>query len=95
MAHADGFVIVTPEYTYGIPGAIKNSSTTCTEPVESEAIRVHHGRRNSRRGPRSGSASAESSSGIGAMTIPTAIPVQRIEETWEANGPKADKADWD
>ncbi len=29
------------------------------------------------------------------MTIPTAIPVQRIEETWEANGPKADKADWD
>lgn len=94
MARADGFVIVTPEYNYGIPGTLKN----LIDHLFDEWHRKPFGFITA--GGISGGLRAQDQlrqviSAVRAITIPTSIPVQRIEETWDENGPKADRSDWD
>ncbi len=93
MAHADGFVIVTPEYNYGIPGAIKN----LIDHLYDQWNRKPFGFITA--GGISGGLRARDQlrqviSGIGAITIPTAIPVQHIEDSWDESGPRADRKEW-
>lgn len=94
MDRADGFVIVTPEYNFGIPGTLKN----LLDHLYDEWNRKPFGFVTT--GGIAGGIRAQDQlrqviSGIRAVTIPTALPVQRIDITWDADGPKADRADWD
>ncbi|MGC2289488.1 MAG: NADPH-dependent FMN reductase [Thermoplasmata archaeon] len=94
MEHADGFVIVTPEYNYGMPGTLKN----LIDHLFDEWNRKPFGFVTA--GGVAGGVRAQDQlrqviSGIRAITIPTAIPVMSVEHTWDENGPKADRKEWD
>jgi NAD(P)H-dependent FMN reductase len=94
MDHADGFVIVTPEYNFGMPGTLKN----LLDHLFDEWNRKPFGFVTT--GGIAGGIRAQDQlrqviSGIRGVTIPTAVPVQRVGETWDENGPKADRNDWD
>jgi NAD(P)H-dependent FMN reductase len=94
MGHADGFVLVTPEYNFGMPGTLKN----LIDHVFDEWNRKPFGFVTV--GGVSGGIRAQDQlrqviSGVRAVTIPAAIPVQHVEKTWSENGPLADRNDWD
>lgn len=94
MGRADGFVIVTPEYNFGIPGTLKN----VLDSLFDEWNRKPFGFITA--GSTSGGVRAQDQlrqviSGIRGITIPTAIPVQRVDLTWDETGPKGDRNDWD
>jgi NAD(P)H-dependent FMN reductase len=94
MDRADGFVIVTPEYNYGIPGTLKNLLDHLYEQWNRKPFGfVTAG--GIVGGVRAQDQLRQVISAIRAVTIPTAIPVQRIETTWDDNGPKSDRADWE
>jgi NAD(P)H-dependent FMN reductase len=94
MTHADGFVIVTPEYNFGIPGTLKN----LLDHLYDEWNRKPFGFITD--GSYFGGVRAQDQlrqviSGIRGVTIPTAIPVQRVAETWDENGPKVNREEYD
>lgn len=94
MGRADGFVIVTPEHNHGMPGALKN----LIDHVFDEWGQKPFGFTTT--GGVSGGVHAQDQlrqtiSGIRAVTIPTAVGVQQLDTTWEAGGPKGDRAVWD
>jgi NAD(P)H-dependent FMN reductase len=94
MGRADGFVIVTPEYNFGIPGALKNLIDHLFEEWNRKPFGFVTA------GGIAGGIRAQDQlrqvvSGVRAITIPTAVPIHRIEETWDEKGPKSDHADWD
>ena len=94
MGHADGFVIVTPEYNFGIPGTLKN----LIDHLFDEWNRKPFGFITAGSffgGVRAQDQLRQVIAGIRAVTIPTSIPVPRVETTWDENGPKADRHDWD
>lgn len=94
MDQADGFVLVTPEYNYGIPGTLKN----LLDHLFDEWNRKPFGFVTT--GGIAGGVRAQDQlrqviSGVRAVTVPTAVPVQRVDLNWDVDGPKADRADWD
>ncbi|HLY76789.1 MAG TPA: NADPH-dependent FMN reductase [Thermoplasmata archaeon] len=94
MEHADGFVIVTPEYNFGIPGALKN----LIDHVYDEWNRKPFGFITAGGivgGVRAQDQLRQVISGVRGITIPTSIPVQQVEKTWDKAGPMANRADWD
>lgn len=94
MDRADGFVIVTPEYNFGIPGTLKN----LLDHLFDEWNRKPFGFITA--GAASGGVRAQDQlrqviSGIHAITIPLALAVPRLGETWTPDGPRSDRAAWD
>ncbi len=94
MDRADGFVIVTPEYNFGIPGTLKN----LLDHLFDEWNRKPFGFITA--GAAFGGVRAQDQlrqviSGLHAITIPMALAVPRIGETWGPEGPVGDREAWD
>lgn len=93
MARADGFLVVTPEYNYGIPGALKN----VLDALEDEWRRKPFaavGAGGISGGLRAVDHLRQVVSGLGAVMVPAHLPVQHVGRTWGPEGPLADAEDW-
>jgi NAD(P)H-dependent FMN reductase len=87
MARADGFVIVTPEYNYGIPGALKNLldhlfSEWNRKPFAIVACGGLGG------GLRATDGLRLIVPGLGAVTVPRTMVVHQVQSEFGPEGPK-------
>jgi NAD(P)H-dependent FMN reductase len=92
MARADGFVLVTPEYNFGIPGTLKNLLDALTQEWFHKPFGLVTA------GGLSGGLRAQDSlrvivGGLRAIPVPAASPIHRVDEEFTAEGPK-DPAKW-
>ena len=90
---ADGFVVVTPEYNYSFPGALKNLLDVTLKPWQRKPFGLVAC------GGISGGLRAIDSlrqvvSGLGAVCVPAHVPVQFIGKTFGPEGPKVDAEAW-
>jgi len=93
MHAADGFVVVTPEYNYSFPGALKNLLDVTLKPWQRKPFGLVAC------GGISGGIRAIDSlrqvvSGLGAVCVPAHVPVQFIHKTFGPAGPLVDAAAW-
>jgi len=94
IVNADGFVLVTPEYNFGLPGALKNL-------LDLFFVEWHHkpfalvGAGGISGGYRALDTLRIIVPGLVGVTIPTVLPVHRVETTFGPNGPVSDVADWE
>jgi NAD(P)H-dependent FMN reductase len=91
IGRADGFVIVTPEYNFGIPGALKNMF----DPFEAEWRFKPFGIVTA--GGLSGGLRAADQlrigiPGLGGISVPLTLPVHRVEAAWNETGPTTELA---
>lgn len=95
MLHAaDGFVIVTPEYNYSFPGALKNLLDVTLKPWQRKPFGlVACGGISG--GLRCIDALRQVVSGLGGVTVPQHLPVASIAKAFGPDGPLADKESWD
>ncbi|MES2154155.1 MAG: NAD(P)H-dependent oxidoreductase [bacterium] len=94
MHAADGFVIVTPEYNYSFPGALKNLLDSTLRPWNRKPFGLVAC------GGVSGGLRAIDSlrqviAGLEAVCVPSHVPVQGISRTFGPDGPLVDKDAWD
>lgn len=93
MHAADGFVIVTPEYNFSFPGALKNLLDVTFKPWNKKPFGLVAC------GGISGGMRAIDSlrqvvAGLGAICVPAHVPVQFITKTFGPNGPLVDAEAW-
>lgn len=93
MHAADGFVIVTPEYNFSFPGALKNLIDVTFKPWNRKPFGLVAC------GGISGGMRAIDSlrqvvSGVGAVCVPAHVPVQFITKTFGPQGPVVDAEAW-
>lgn len=93
MHAADGFVIVTPEYNFSFPGALKNLIDVTLAPWGRKPFGLVAC------GGISGGLRAIDSlrqvvSGVGAICVPAHVPVQFITKTFGPQGPLVDAEAW-
>jgi NAD(P)H-dependent FMN reductase len=93
MARADGFVIVTPEYNYGIPGALKNLLDHLYDEWNRKPFAMITAGATSG-GLRAADQLRQVVSGIGAFVIPQHLSVPFVHETFDENGPRAQRDVW-
>ncbi len=93
MTHADGFVIVTPEYNYGIPGALKNVLDMTFKPWNRKPFGLV-GCGGVSGGLRCLDALRQVVAGLGAVTVPMHMPVPHVGKAFGPNGPVADAEEW-
>lgn len=94
MTRADGFLVVTPEYNYSIPGALKNLLDITYKPWNRKPFALV-GCGGVSGGLRAIDMLRQTVSGLGAITVPLHVPVQNVGRTFNAEGPIADQVDWD
>ena len=93
MHAADGFVIVTPEYNFSFPGALKNLIDVTLKPWGRKPFGlVACGGISG--GLRAIDALRQVVSGIGAVCVPAHVPVQFITKTFGPKGPLVDAEAW-
>jgi NAD(P)H-dependent FMN reductase len=93
MAHADGFVVVTPEYNYGYPGALKNLLDALYDEWNRKPFAMV-GVGGISGGLRAIDNLRQVVSGLGAVTVPTHVPVTSVGKSFHEHGP-LDPAEWD
>lgn len=93
MHAADGFAIVTPEYNYSFPGALKNLLDATLRPWNRKpfALIACGGVSG---GQRAIDALRQVVAGVGGVTVPAHLGVQDIGRTFGPDGPLSDAADW-
>jgi NAD(P)H-dependent FMN reductase len=94
MDRADGFVLVTPEYNFGIPGTLKNVLDHLHKQWHHKPFGLVAG------GGMAGGARAIDSlrmivPGLWGITVPTAMNVPQVGTTFSENGPVAEVEDWE
>jgi NAD(P)H-dependent FMN reductase len=94
MARADAFVIVTPEYNYGIPGALKNMLDALFDEWNRKPFGLV-GAGGVSGGLRALDMLRQVVSGLGAITVPANVPVQYVGKTFGEDGPLAETAEWE
>jgi NAD(P)H-dependent FMN reductase len=93
MHAADGFVIVTPEYNFSFPGALKNLLDVTFKPWNRKPFGlVACGGISG--GLRAIDALRQVVSGLGAICVPAHVPVQFITKTFGPQGPLVDAEAW-
>ena len=93
MHAADAFVIVTPEYNYGYPGALKNLLDVTFKPWNRKPFGlVACGGMSG--GLRAIDALRQVVAGLGAVCVPAHVPVQSIAKTFGPAGPLVDAEAW-
>ena len=93
MHAADGFVIVTPEYNFSFPGALKNLIDVTLKPWGRKPFGlVACGGISG--GIRSIDSLRQVVSGVGAICVPAHVPVQFITKTFGPQGPLVDEEAW-
>jgi NAD(P)H-dependent FMN reductase len=93
MARADGFVVVTPEYNYGMPGALKN----LLDHLYDEWNRKPFGIVST--GGQSGGIRAADQlrqviAGLGAVSVPRGLAVPNVGQAFGPDGPREDPEGW-
>jgi NAD(P)H-dependent FMN reductase len=94
MERAQGFVIVTPEYNFGIPGTLKNLLDHLHAPWRHKPFGLIGC------GGLAGGARAVDSlrmiiPGLRGVSIPTAMVVPQVATAFSEEGPTSDGAQWD
>jgi NAD(P)H-dependent FMN reductase len=90
MARADGFLIVTPEYNRGLPGALKNLLDHLYEPWNRKPFALVGVSNGPVGGARVVMALHDVVMGLGGVTVPLAILVREVDEVFEGDHPVKD-----
>lgn len=90
---ADGFVVVTPEYNYGIPGALKNLLDLTFKPWNRKPFGLV-GCGGVSGGLRALDSLRQTVSGLGAITVPQHVPVPHVAKAFGKDGPLAERQEW-
>lgn len=93
MARADGFLVVTPEYNYGIPGALKNVLDALFDEWNRKPFAAV-GAGGISGGLRAVDHLRQVVSGLDAVMVPAHMPVQHVGRAWGPDGPLADAEEW-
>ena len=94
MGRADGFVIVTPEYNYGIPGTLKNLLDHLYDEWNRKPFAMVTAGGISG-GLRASDQLRQVVSGIGAFVVPVHVPVHSVQDTFDDQGPRKDPTVWE
>lgn len=94
MERADAFVIVTPEYNHGIPGALKNLLDVTYKEWNRKPFGLV-GCGGISGGLRAIEMLRQVVSGLGAVSVPAHLPVPFVKKTFDAAGPIEGREDWD
>ncbi|MCI4344490.1 MAG: NAD(P)H-dependent oxidoreductase [Thermoplasmata archaeon] len=86
MSRADGFLIVTPEYNYGMPGALKNMIDHLYKEWNRKPF-AFVGAGGLSGGLRAIDQLRQVVSGIGAITVPTHLAVHQVAKAFGPEGP--------
>lgn len=92
MARADAFVLVTPEYNYGVPGALKNVLDHLYDEWNRKPFGLV-GVGGVSGGLRALDNLRQVVSGLGAVTVPAHVPVQFVAKEFTDDGP-VDEEKW-
>lgn len=93
MARADGFVIVSPEYNYGYPGTLKNMLDHVYDEWNRKPFAIV-GCGGLSGGLRMIEHLRPVIAGLGAVSLPHAVPVQHVGKTFGPEGPLERSEDW-
>lgn len=93
IEEADGFVIVTPEYNYSLPGALKNILDITFKPWNRKPFALV-GCGGESGGLRAIDMLRQTIAGLGAITVPSHVPVFKVAQSFTADGP-VEKAAFD
>ena len=95
MAKADGFLIVTPEYNYGMPGALKNLLDITFKPWNRKPFAFVGCSNGIAGGLRVIDMMRQVTAGLGAIAVPAHLPVREVDKAFGPSGPNADHPDWE
>jgi NAD(P)H-dependent FMN reductase len=93
MHAADAFVIVTPEYNYGFPGALKNLLDVTFKPWNRKPFGLV-GCGGVSGGLRALDMLRQTVAGLGAVAVPQHIPVPNVGKAFGPDGPLAEPEEW-
>lgn len=94
MGRADGFVLVSPEYNHGYPGALKDLLDHLYDEWNRKPFALV-GVGGASGGLRMIDQLRLVVSGLGAVSVPAHVPVQRVRDELGPDGRLADAAKWD
>jgi NAD(P)H-dependent FMN reductase len=94
MTHADGFLVVTPEYNHGIPGALKNLLDITFKPWNRKPFAYVGCSNGMAGGLRVIEGMRQVTAGLGAVSVPAHMPVPNIDKAFGPDGPLADAEQW-
>lgn len=93
MAAADGFVVVTPEYNHGVPGALKNILDHLYDEWNRKPFGLV-GTGGMLGGARVVAGLRPIVAGLGAVSVPRSLHVPRVGKAFGPEGPQEDAAKW-
>ncbi|HLM92079.1 MAG TPA: NADPH-dependent FMN reductase [Thermoplasmata archaeon] len=94
MERADGFILVTPEYNFGIPGTLKNLLDHLWRQWHFKPFGLV-GAGGMVGGARAVDALRMVVPGLKGISVPTAVLVQHVETAFTADGPAKDREEWE
>lgn len=94
MARADGFLVVTPEYNYGLPGTLKNLLDAVYDEWNRKPFALV-GAGGLSGGLRAIDQLRQVVSGVGAVSVPAHVPVFHVAKAFGPDGPVADAPEWE
>lgn len=95
MTRADGFLIVTPEYNHGLPGALKNLLDVTFKPWNRKPFAFIGCSNGMAGGLRVIELMRHITSGLGAVSVPAHMPVPHVETAFGTDGPATDREAWE
>jgi NAD(P)H-dependent FMN reductase len=93
VERADGFVIVTPEYNYSMPGALKNLLDITFKPWNRKPFGLV-GCGGISGGLRALDMVRQTVAGLGAITVPQHVPVPHVSKVFGKEGPLMEPEEW-
>lgn len=93
MGRADGFVVVSPEYNHGYPGALKNMLDHVYDEWNAKPFALV-GAGGISGGVRAIEQLRQVVAGLGAVAIPRSVPVPFVGKAFEEEGPASDEEKW-
>lgn len=94
VGRADGFVVVSPEYNFGIPGTLKNLLDYVYDEWNRKPFAIVTAGGISG-GLRAADMLRQVISGVGAISVPASVPVHHVEDAFTDEGPVRDREIWE
>lgn len=94
MTRADGFLVVTPEYNHGVPGALKNLLDVTFKPWNRKPFAFVGCSNGMAGGLRVIDMMRQVSAGLGAVSVPAHMPVPNVDKAFGPDGPASDGEAW-
>lgn len=92
IERADGLLVVTPEYNFGYPGVLKNALDYLLPEYRRKPVGIVTVSAGPFGGMYALSALRQAFFGMGAMPIPAAMPVSRVQDAFAEDGTLTDRA---